>query len=245
MLRWGMYCAGVIFHALSYLRLGCVSFERVVILMGGPSVDETEFDSTYDCSITSNLTNPELHCSLISADAYFHCFSDPSIIENRDKREIFRKILLFSAKNRNYRAIIPIQYIQYVGMWGDYFRARVLVYNQYSVWVDKQKFCLSRFAFPNMKTIFLDCALPWALYLGAKNVFVAGFDANYGQGANKSYASVSSGYVEKNVASGNSWGHDVIKNADMYLQLVQSWSDCEIAFAKNSGYAKYRGSNGN
>jgi len=239
MIRGLLYVVGMFLHALSYKRIKSVKVVNSVVLMGGPSVDQTEFASRYDCSISANLTAPESHCSVVVADTYFHCFSDPSIIENPEKRVLFERILQFASNNKNYCVIIPVQYLQYVGLWGRYLSAKVLVYNQYSVWPRKKEFSLARLVFPNMKTIFLDCALPWLVYAGAQKVFVAGFDASYGGGENKNYSSIASGYVEKNNNVMRGWGNAVMRSADMYQHIFNCWSTCEITYAPHSGYAKY------
>ncbi len=210
-----------------------------IILMSGPSNEKDSFyNKTFDVAATSNLMQPKLFEKKVCANTYFHFFSDPSIISNPEKFQIFLDIYNYSKSKDNYYLVVPFNYIKKLRMVNIIFSKNVCIYNADLVYRSNLGFKLDKFCFPNMNTILLDSTLPWLAFLGTKNIEVSGFDAFYGTGNDKSYSSNTYNIKEKNIVE-SEWGKEVKDNAIVMTQLLHRLTDSSICYSKNSGFYKY------
>lgn len=238
---YGISIIGRFFHFFSYfiLKKRFNNNESGFVLMGGPSSDLYCTSEEYDVAIASNLTDPIAFIKKVKSGSYFHCFSDPSILSVRAKREMFNEIVNYSKKDDRYVVLIPVQYIKDLSILKLAFQRRVFIYNQNSLWRQRASFHLSKYSYPNMSTILLDCALPWLVFNRVEKIDVIGFDADYGVESHKKYSSANISYEEElgeNTRDG--WSKLVVKNANLYIELLSLVSDTKIRFDPNSGYGK-------
>ena len=234
---------GKILHKFVYKSLPS-NIENVFIMMGGPSLDSEKesLSKKWSLSITANLTDPSVHMNRVNASLYVHCFSDPSILSNKGKFSSFKKIVRFSRRHQ-YLILVPTNYLKSWFVFVAMLKGEVKIYNQnYSF--QNNGIVFEKYSYPNMNTIFLDCALPLAVYSGAKSIYVSGFDANYGIATSKQYStSVMPGSMLEVID--NSWSDVVQNNAELIITIVKAFSDTDIVFSHHSGFYRFLEKRGN
>lgn len=229
---------GKILHKLVYKSLP-VNIENVFVMMGGPSLDSEDdsLSKKWSLSITANLADPSVHMNKVNASLYAHCFSDPSILSDKGKFCSFKKIVNFSRRNP-YLVLVPSTYLKSWFVFVAMLKGEVKIYNQNYSFQNKG-IVFEKYSYPNMKTIFLDCALPLAVYSGAKSIYVSGFDANYGSAKSKLYStSVMPGSIFEEVDS--RWSDVVRNNTELIVAIVEGFSDTRISFSRYSGFYQYQ-----
>lgn len=231
---------GLFLHSLSLKRFNITkSHSSGLVLMAGPSADLDDLSSeSYSVSITSNLMNPLNHIERVNSNQYFHCFSDPSIITHTEKFQCFKSIIEFSETRNDYFILIPVQYFKSKYVLSLFFNKKVYFYNQNNSYQKKQGLKISKYSFPNMDTILLDCAIPWLSYIGVKDIFISGFDANYGNENIKKYTSSNYSVVDDGLVK-SCWAGNVRFNAYLITELLKRVNNSNITFSKKSGFWKH------
>ncbi|EMQ2878238.1 hypothetical protein V9N52_003549 [Vibrio navarrensis] len=236
---------GRILHYISYRKENKGPVENALVLMSGPSNELDDFsDKLYSVSIASNLTSPEGFKNKVKSKIYYHCFSDPSILTDQNKFKIFGDIIKYAKENDDYKILLPIQYLKNIKIYKIIFNRNVIFYNQNMSYQKKQGIRFDKYTYPNMNTILLDCALPWVSFLGAKNIFVSGFDANYGNDNSKKYSNINLTHIEENT-NRSLWSDEVKFNAQVMTKLIEKTNGCKVNFSINSGFWKYMNENTN
>lgn len=209
-----------------------------VILMSGPSNELDDFsEKKYDIAITSNLTDPKEFCKRVKSKNYIHCFSDPDIINSKDKRNKLLHILDFSKNRDDYILLVPFSFIKCKEIRKSFFLKSLMFYNTNNSFRENKGLLINNISFPNMNTIMLDCALPLASYLKANNIFISGFDANYGVGA-KNYSKTNM-TLEDNSEVLSGWNDIVKKNALILTTILEEINKNKVTYSNNSGFGKY------
>lgn len=232
---------GKIFHKKAYSNFKAAygnNLKSGMILMSGPSVELDEFNEKYNIAVCSNLTNPQKFIDKIQADVYVHCFSDPTIITNKDKYILFEKILEFSKINKDYYVLVPVQYLKYVLKLSLFPSKKMMIYNQSTSYRDNKELSFNKLMYQNLSSIYLDCALPWVSFVGCETVFVSGFDAFYGKSKNKKYSTINDQFDEVN--NNPDWTELVRSNAMLLESMVTNITGIKVSHSVNSGYWKYK-----